>query len=240
VSFSESPTDHVPDLSRRVKAKLRESRGSHAATVADEDGEVVDALSFVRSKLKLPMLTRVVKHGESNAVYDLELEDGQRIPIGPSEWLANPRKVDKALIDGAGVVPQYFGPKQFRPVVRALLAIAETEDTGTTEAEETREWISSFVSETEPVVEMSNPRALNNVLEYRAIHFRGDDDSLYLKLPAFYRHVTLILRANVDHRDLGPRLGRLGFTKRQLSARDGDHVAKGRYWMSPRDFDPDS
>ena len=222
--------------------RARRARRAGLSDFRDEDGTSIDALDFARRRCKLPDLVRVVRHGEGRgALYDLELDGGERIPIGKIGDLLNPRKVDEAL-GVADVVIAYWGPKEWRPIGAALVAIAEVEE-GSSEIEETAGWLASFcraqlgASEIDPeraedlvrVLEGGEPRAA----------FRSADDRLYVRLEPLMRHVLMHIGSRPTRPELSARLSRLGFEKAQLSARDGDTVVKGRYWRSPASFDPD-
>jgi hypothetical protein len=216
-------------------------------SVSDENGEPIEALSLARKRLKLPRLRRVVKHGDSNALYDLELEDGTRIPLGTSADLMNPRKVDAAIADSTGVAIPYYGAPKFRTVAGALLAIVEVENTGSPEAEETCDWIGSLLVMGGQLVAMS-PAGEGDGLQLADVVaepedfpcFRGDDRRLYLRLDAFHLHVrSRIGQRAITRRDLAARIARIGFTKHQPSVREAGRTLKARYWRSEPGFDPE-
>lgn len=222
--------------------RARTARRVGVADFRDEDGGQIEALDFARRKTKLPELARVVKHGEGGgALYDLELEGGERIPVGKSADLLNPRKVDAALAD-AGVAIPYWGPKEWRPIAASLLAIAEVEE-GSTDEEETAGWLASFVRGQLAAAEIDTERAEDvvRVLEGGDPRsaFRSADDRLYVRLQPLMRHVLMHIGTRASRREFSARLSRLGFEKAQLSARDGDEALKGRYWRSPAGFDPE-
>jgi hypothetical protein len=222
--------------------RARRAKRSGVAHFTDEDGAQIEPLEFARRKTKLPDLQRVVKHGESNALYDFELAGGERIEIGKSGDLLNPRKVDAALADSGVVIP-YWGPKEWRPIAAALLAIAEVEDTGSTQSEETADWLASFARGhlATREVDVESADDLVRVLEdpENQPAFRGADGSLYVRLGPLMRHVLMQRGQKPSQLDVSARLGRLGFTKRQLSARSEGGVVKARYWRSPPGFDPE-
>lgn len=222
--------------------RARRARRVGLADFRNEDGESIEALDFARRKTQLPDLVRVVKHGEGRAaLYDLELDSGERIPIGKSGDVLSPRKVDEAL-GSAGVVIPYWGPKEWRPVAQALMMIAEVEE-GSSEDEETAGWLASFARAQLSAAEIDVDRAEDLVRvieggEPRAA-FRSADGRLYVRLEPLMRHVRMHIGSSPTRPELSARLSRLGFEKAQLSAREGDSVHKARYWCSPAGFDPE-
>lgn len=221
-------------------ARLRAENAALKAARASGSPDATETLQLARELLGQPKLQRVVKSGASNAVYDLEMTGGKRIPIGNYDDLLTFRKVRRAIGDaGYGLIP-YYGAKEFHEKVgTALDSIVEVEDdSGFTEAEEARTWIASFVADTptKPVA-MDDPEQLATWLDEHS--FRGDDDRLYVGLEPLVRHVKQRVGTRVTTREVAARLGRLGFKNRRLSARVGAKVEKGRYWISPPGFDPD-
>jgi hypothetical protein len=222
--------------------RARQARRVGLSDFRDEDGGQIEALDFARRKCKLPDLVRVVKHGEGRgALYDLELQGGERIPIGRSGDVLSPRKVDEALGTADVVIP-YWGPKEWRPIAAALFAIAEVEE-GSSEAEETAGWLASFCRGQLGAAGIDVDRAedLVRVLEGGEPRgaFRSADDRLYVRLEPLMRHVLMHIGSRPTRPEISARLSRLGFEKEQLAARDGERIHKARYWRSPVGFDPE-
>jgi hypothetical protein len=222
--------------------RARRARRVGLSDFRDEDGGQIEALEFARRKCKLPDLVRVVKHGEGRAaLYDLELDGGERIPIGRSGDVLNPRKVDEAVAS-VGVAIPYWGREKWRPIAAALLAIAEVEE-GSSEDEETAGWLASFSRAQLAAAAIDTERAedLVRVLEGGEPRgaFRSADDRLYVRLEPLMRHVLMHIGTRPTRPELSARLSRLGFEKEQLAARDGDRVHKARFWHSPVGFDPE-
>jgi hypothetical protein len=222
--------------------RARRARRVGLSDFRDEDGGQIEALEFARRKCKLPDLVRVVKHGEGRAaLYDLELDGGERIPIGKSGDVLNPRKVDEAVasVEPPVVIP-WWGREKWRPIAAALLAIAEVEE-GSTEDEETAGWLASFCRGELSATEIDTERAedLVRILEGGEPRgsFRSADDRLYVRLEPLMRHVLMHIGTRPTRPELSARLARLGFDKEQLAARDGERVHKARYWRSPPGFD---
>jgi hypothetical protein len=221
--------------------RLRRAKRTGLADFRDEEGAPVEALDFARRRTKLPDLKRVVKHGERNALYDLELDGGERIGIGRSSDLLNPREVDAALAD-AGVAIPYYAPKPWREVAAALIAIAEVEDTGSTEAEETAGWLISFLRqhprETVNVTDRSKVARVREDAESHPIFF-GGDERLYIYGESFETFLRVSKRVAIGPADLSRRLGNLGFEKTRFEERTEESLPRPRFWRSARGFDPE-
>jgi len=197
-------------------------------------------LDRLRRQLRSPDLRRVIKHGRSNSLWDLELQDGSRVPLGNSEQIQEPKKVRGALLS-VGRVIERFSLKDFDPITEALALVAEVEDTVASEREETLAWLASFVNQ----VGGGRIRRLDDVDHLRHLleepdgdpAFFDGDGRLYLRLAKLAQHVTKGIGQRTTVRDLAARLDRAGFGKHQLSARDGEHSLKARYWRSSAGFD---
>jgi hypothetical protein len=196
-------------------------------------------LDRLRRQLRSPDLRRVIKHGRSNSLWDLELQDGSRVPLGNSEQIQEPKKVRGALLS-VGRPIERFSLKDFDPITEALALVAEVEDTVASEREETLGWIASFVN----VMDGGRTRKLEGDHLLNLLRdpdnepvFRDGEGRLYLRLAKLAQHVTKGIGQRTTARDLSARLDRAGFGKHQLGARDGEQTLKARYWRSPPGFD---
>ncbi len=229
---------HEPDEFDRLKA------AREAILALDEDGEPVPALDAARKALKLPQLARVIRYGQREPIFDLELLDGGRIPIGSLAKLRDPHHVADAIAEVTGQFPPYRGPKAFRPTANALLAVAELEDTHASPESDTRDWLDRFTSDRLPSrgFDLTDPERRETIIAEAHHAFRDTTGRLYIYLPAFERFMRTVERVPTTKRDLSARLRRLGFEDTQLEGpRDHDgRKPKRRYWFSPIDFDPES
>jgi hypothetical protein len=205
----------------------------------------VDALTFARHALDLPTLRRVVQRAREDALYDLEMEDGTLVPIGSISQLADPRRVDEAIAGQLGFMPDaHYSRPQFKPVINALLAIAELEDGGATPGNLTRVWVARFAGERAVgrVFNLTDPEARSTILDETWQAFRGSDERLYLHGPAFLEFVRGALRERIEPKETYARLARLGFDQYQVAeqrtSRDS-RPRKRRYLRSPADFTPE-
>lgn len=215
------------------------AREEALAEFRDDRDQRVHPLEFLRTSLKSPDLRRVVKHGSSNSLWDLELENGSRIPLGTSVQIQEFKKVKGALL-GVGRVMRRFTASEFDSVTEAFALVAETEDTVASENEETAGWLASFIADRgSQQLKIRDVDTLRNLLrdpDDLAI-FRDEQNRIYLRLPKLAVHVTRVVGQRTTSRDLAARLSRLGFTKKQLGARDGEETLKARFWRSPAGFD---
>ncbi|HEX5527225.1 MAG TPA: hypothetical protein VFX44_08540 [Solirubrobacterales bacterium] len=202
-----------------------------------EHGEM--PMDFLRRQLRSPDLRRVIKHGRSNSLWDLELQNGDRVPLGNSEQIQEPKKVRGALLS-VGRPIKRFSLKEFDPVTEALALVAEVEDTIASEDEETAAWVASFVGHWGG----GQARRLEGDHLVHLLEspddipvFRDGEGRIYLRLARLAQHVTKHIGQRTTVRDLSARLDRAGFASRQLSARSGERVLKARYWHSPAGYD---
>jgi hypothetical protein len=249
--------DHLDQIERRAdpdRTRVRSEAEDLIASLAgssrsrdeawgafrEDNGEL--PMPYLRRQLRSPDLRRVIKHGRSNSLWDLELQDGDRIPLGNSEAIQEPKKVRGALLS-VGRPIKRFSPKDFDPVTEALALVAEVEDTVASEVEETLAWVASFANAMGAEVS-TRPRSLEGDHLVHMLRdpdsvsaFRDEEGRLYMRLPALARHVTKHIGQRTTVRDLAARLDRAGFAKKQLGARDGEATIKARYWRSPPAFD---
>jgi hypothetical protein len=228
------------DLTDAITGSGNKAREEAWAAFRDDRGDPADPMDFLRRSLRSPDLKRVVKHGQSNSLWDLELEDGSRIPLGNSEQIQEPKKVRGALLS-VGRPIRRFKLDDFDPITEALALLAEVEDSVGSEIEETAGWIASLVVtyDCNRVLQIEDADTLRNLLADPddLVAFRDGQDRLHLRLPKLAYHVTRSIGQRTTVRDLSVRLARAEFKKVQLSARDGEKTLKARYWRSPAGFD---
>jgi hypothetical protein len=214
-----------------------------AITITDEEGEARQALPLARGRLGLPTLCRVIKRGRVNALYDLELEDGTIIELGPIGHLRDPRRVEEAIADVTGHFPPYYSRPKFGDIANALLALAEIVDDGETPRTTTGEWVAELLDRGwARIVDLDDPQQRSEAIA-GAFAFRAADGRIYLRLQELERHVRLFLRIPTTRRDLTARLQRLGFEQHRLlevhARRDQGERRVRRYWRSPIGWDAD-
>lgn len=213
----------------------------------DDDGKVIaNKLTYAADKLGLdthPKLRRVVKRGRREATYDLELDDGTLIPLGPIGHLKDPRRVEDAVGDARSWMPKLPGREKFLTTANCLLAIAELEDTGVTPEDTTRGWVAGFAAREitgDGAHDVSTSSARAELLAFPPAAFRGTDGCVYVHLRSLAEHLRFLRVAGASERELGPRLQRLGFTRTLLEGPRGeDGLKQGRrkYWRSPEGYD---
>jgi hypothetical protein len=227
-------------VSTPARAALRLA-AEGAPHVPDEDGQQVDALAHAQAKLRLPGLRRVIKRGTSDSLFDLELDDGTLIEVGPIGALKDPRQIEDRLADTLGVLPPYYRPAAFRSVANALLAIAETVDDGLGAGTVTRAWIGAYLHDRlGATLDLETPEGRRAAVHHRE-PFRDTTGRLYLPLEGvhgFERFVVTLLRQRASTRELAARLARLGFQREQVSTPRPERK-RASFHVSPADFDPE-
>lgn len=213
------------------------------------DGEKVPALDYARRHLRLPNLRGVIKRGLTDSLYDLELDDRTLIPIGPYSHLKDPRKVEDQLGDIAGITLDYISGPKFRPIARALRAIATLDDDGTTPENVTCAWLANFIrGHDDRLADLDDPEikawaagVSGGSRGYMPGAFRDTHDRLWVHRDDFTRHVRNVERVGTTEKDVSARLKRLCFTSDRVEA---PHTArstrkpKRRYWRSEPGFYP--
>lgn len=95
-------------------------------------------LDFLRSKLKLPTLSGVVRRGNKRATYDLVLEDGETVPLGAIAEVRSVKKVSDVLLDRLAIaIP--MDKREWPEVSLAIRQIAEQVNTG--DDDQVHEWL---------------------------------------------------------------------------------------------------
>jgi Bifunctional DNA primase/polymerase, N-terminal len=204
--------------------------------------DFLNAEPFRRAMLEVE---RVDKLGRQNARWTITVRDrdGQRHEVGleRSADLMNQTRFRANLYDATGEPFPRLKGAQWDDTLRALHDAAEVHDHGSTQNEETQEWIADFLDRARFCpVQMNDPESLGEVLRTKDDVFRGADGRVYLRLQPFVRFVTVNVGARTTRGDVTARLSRLGFESCQLSARSGDKVEKGRYWRSKPGFEAEA
>ena len=222
--------------------KAREEAAASPRFFLSATGEKVEPLDFLRERLRLSQLERVVRQGQDAQAVDLELRGGITVRLGRGRDVLEPRKLRGAIYEQAGVVIPRMKGDQHDKLAEVIYEAAEVRDAALSEAEQTCGWLNSYLSrgwvpegrldpdDRETLVDLLGPPG-------EAWTFRGADERLYVRLQPLAKHVQLNA-ARTTQQDLATRLGRLGFERKQLTVRDGDRTLKARYWVSPPGFVP--
>jgi len=177
-------------------------------------------LEHARDRLRLPELCRVIQRGRSDALFDLELEGGELIPIGTMKDLEDPAKVRPAIAESLPpeqLPPPRYTREKWDPIYECLCALRELVESETTPDDVTRGWLARYVRERPmPTRDLSDLEERREAVSGGALTGGGVDpflagDCMYLYLSDFEAFVKRQLRHNVSLRDLSARLERLGF-----------------------------
>ncbi|MEJ7785504.1 MAG: hypothetical protein WKF96_11925 [Solirubrobacteraceae bacterium] len=227
-------------MSTAPRKRLRDVSAG-APTIVNADGETVEALTVARSKLRLPELRRVIKRGQTDSLYDLELTDGTLIEVGGINAIKDPRQLEDRLADALGSFPPYYKPSEFRAVANALLAVAELEDDGITPGNLTCGWLTGYLADRLGTpVDLTSPAERQRVATDRS-PFHDTDGRLYVPLEGlsgFVHYAAVVLRQRTGSKDMSARLARLGFRREEVAGPRPDRK-RASFHVSPVGFDPE-
>jgi hypothetical protein len=251
-----------PPLSDQEVSVLSEDVATRYQPVDTDQEEIDEALrlgnplNFLKARKcfqRVP-LARVRKLGRERGEFGLILDDGRIIELGKAKDVLAPALVQGAIADVLHIAIPEARRSTWRPIGEAILMAAVIDDQPqTSEAEETRTWLAGFSEKRarrkEEPVDLKNPVALAAAL--RKIMSRADysdrtedgrfwttDDELVVHAPLFMSYLGNPAGFNVrlNQAQATTRLRRLGFDRKQLSARDDVGIAKAKLWVSPPHF----
>lgn len=226
-----------PPLSGDEVRRIAHSVARYPAP-ADRDDEP-DDLEVIRRALNRLPVAQVRKIGQKRAEFDLVLDDGTTIELGPAADVLNPRRVQAAIADAAAVVIPTSSRKDWEGVAAAIFRCAGQGEEAGDFTTEIRSWLARFVYD-HPVarVSMADPEELADAITNRlGMALFEIDGRLAIRLTEFLREVQMVFGYRTTATELGRRLRRMGFTAQQVSARKGDTVAKARLWFVPPGLD---
>lgn len=216
-------------------------------TVRDEDGNEVDEdlLAFVCKKTGLPII-HVLHCGDGS--FDVELKYGggiARVPLGDSGGIYSPRRFEKSISNRCTglAVSTYYAEKRWRPIATALIRLGEGDRSGSTEAEETRAWIASYLVQFGVrEIKLADPAALLRTLRTTGEEepLRDEEERLYLSVIPLVQHVARNIGSRTTMPDLTGRLARLGFRPYRLQPKHGGETARRRTRRSEPGFEVDA
>jgi hypothetical protein len=217
------------------------------------------ALALIRQRLKAPSIARVIKRGKTDSDYEFELEDGTLVKLGKADALDNPRRTKAALFDALGIVVEVLERKKWLAIKQAIANASEIIETST-EAEETLAWLHAFIARSSlrgsdqtyltdalPKIDYNDKRRLFDVLRSirsssnasdssRSVKgFFDNDERCYLQITALERFINFnaLSTERMTAPKLSMRLTRLGFSKVEVAARQGEKVISVRMYASP-------
>jgi hypothetical protein len=162
-------------------------------------------------------------------------------PIGATRALLTTATLEDTLTEAHGTAPDPPLTKATgRKIANLLLALAEQVD-DTTPEDVTREWLVEHAGQGRSgVVDLETADGRTDVTSGAVTHFTATDGCAYVHLPSLGSFVRREYGIVVTIDELRARLGRLGFTKREIvgsrSLNGGQRGRKRTYWRSPDGF----
>lgn len=237
---------------RRVREERRQELHASANGTGPVGPQVPLGAQVAGDKYKRPFdllkghkinVASVEKIGTKLGVFDLHLEDGQVIQLGPAADVMSFRKARAVLADANP--PLVLPPMtnwEWTPVAMALLELAEVIDVGSDLQAELREWIVQFqtAQALEPIDD-GDRQVLIDTLTVAGVAL-DKVDRVYLSLPKFSSALLALSPMRIARNDLIQRLHRDGFESARLDFKlDGRSTEPGRrkqcrVWISPKGY----
>ncbi len=179
-------------------------------------------------------VSKVVKIGAKQGVFDLLLNDGQTIQLGPAADVLMPRKVQSAIADATRIVIPELSRKDWRIIAAELFRVAELEDVESDPQSELFRWIDEFVYTNcgEPIHQKSD------LIERLKMHGVAValENRVYLRSTKFLIAISGFSPIKISLADLHQRLFREGFTNEHLQAKDRGKNVQVKAWLSPSGY----
>jgi hypothetical protein len=197
-------------------------------------GSHVDRLAVLRDKLALPELERVVKHGRRGDEYELHLAEDVVVELGPIANITQQSRFRNAYLPQVRRNPPRYKNDVWDQIAELIEQVAE-EVSAATGNEELIGWLTGYLRNQtlKRHVDLDATSALHDLLKASCEVFIDTDGCLHLRLAAFAQWVNRMVGVRVSVPELSTRLTKLGFRRKQHTARKGDEIANGRYWISP-------
>lgn len=198
-------------------------------------GPAVDKLAVLRTRLKLPELTRVVKHGKLGTNYVLYLLDGREVDIGNVVSLTTQAKFRAAFLPQVGHNPPRYKPGEWDDIAELIEQLSDQRETSS-DAEETIGWVLAATNGQLRTVDTASSSTMFDLLgEREPSAFADLDRAVHIRLAALQTWLSRQGGVRMPATELGGRLSRVGFEAVQISARGGEPstVRKARYWKCP-------
>lgn len=168
---------------------------------------------------------------------ELHLDDERVINLGTAKSVLSFRDAQAAIADVTGCVIKLPPKTKWEQVAQTIFNAIEIEEGFTySEDDETRGWLERYCKGKllRSIVDMSNAENLFDSLETQYKGFRDKQGNVYISLDYFIRFVGGEYYTRLTLREAVERLGRLGFERKQIAARQGDELRRKRLWVSPK------
>jgi hypothetical protein len=236
-------------------AKARQESAREQSSPPPHDK--ASALQFIRDKLELKELQELPKRGET---YEM-LVGSKLIIVGDVNALMSWSRLRNAIYEALGVVIPKLGKTEYEGSLMRAWAIAKTDVATITDDEVMLGWLSRFrerwyagivdLYSNEPEARESAVIALRRLRgqSERAAYYEDNstiagfvdtDGRWCLSLTELKRFAQQHCDEFVSEKELGKRLSRLGFFRRQIERTDGEGARiRAACWISPPKFEAD-
>lgn len=170
---------------------------------------------------------------------ELYLGEQQIVNLGTAKNVLSYREAQAAIADVTGFVIKLPKGTKWEQVAQTIFDAIEVEEGFTySEDDETRGWLERYCKGKllRSSVNMLNAEDLFENLESQYKGFRDKQGNVYISLDYFIRFVGGEYYTRLTLREAVERLGRLGFERKQVAARQGDEIRRKRLWLSPKGF----
>lgn len=208
---------------------------------ANEDGDgrpdptADDGLARLSKLLGVEVKTVWKRGRDQGSSWELELTDRTMVVVGGGDSLLNFKRTQSAILNSTRVVIPYYEREDWAQVVR-LIATLAVETKNVTEEEETAEYLREWVMHCDrPCLDTGVTAKRLQQLQQGGGWLHLDRDRIAIRGTAFHHNLTDRLHLKLSYRELGLRLGRIGFVNDRLQCRDSDTgtTIGVRVWISP-------
>jgi primase-polymerase (primpol)-like protein len=232
---SVDPNSDLATIVRRELTAILGKAGTGAGTsTSTEPTSDEDPLVTLATMLSLPPILCVHKRGAREPSWELELVDGRHIILGDGYSVMAFNRVRACVFDTTGLVLPDHNRKQWQAVV-ALIGRIAVETEGISQEQETQFFIREFQRFSTQIlepIEGPNLKCLRDLLFVNGWMVLANDQ-IALRAPGVHAYLTQHCHLKWSYRELGLRLGRIGFKSDRLQTREGKETITVRIWLSP-------
>lgn len=150
------------------------------------------------------------------------------VSLASTAIVLNPRKVEEAVYDACGRVPDLGSRAQWKYLAEAIARLAEEVEGVPTVEEETRSWVRSVLTQPERDRRL-HPDELYNLydtsaeddFEFKPAAWR-EGHLVYVRLERLAHYLTVRRHQKLSHRDIGKRLADAGFKAEKPAVRSSE------------------
>jgi hypothetical protein len=229
------------DLLKRTKEEP--GGATPAGAGRSSDPAVSELIAKLNRALRI-RIEKITKFGGNDGTYELTLEDGRKVDLGPAVNVLNHRLTKAAIASATTeVIPPCKQAEwdRFAGYIFKAAGLAPVEQAS--EQQELWWWLRTCVSNaTVQDLQESDKAGLTRVIRERAglWAFRNERGELLISLGGFIKAIPINCGARPTWKDICLRLRKAGFRPRDLEGRsDDDGKARLNVWQSPGRWEAD-